>query len=72
LTVIYNAERASVPLSARKFEAFTVIVENRVLRGREEASRLAHNQEIGGSIPPHRNQIANVLDIAKPRALYEL
>ena len=56
MTVIYNAERASVPLSARKFEAFTVIDENRVLRGREEASRLAHNQEIGGSSPPHRNQ----------------
>ena len=36
MTVIYNAERASVPLSARKFEAFTVIVENRVLRGRLE------------------------------------
>ena len=30
---------------------------NKFLRGREAASRLAHNQKIEGSSPSHRNQI---------------
>jgi hypothetical protein len=31
-----------------------VHVKTELLRGREEASRLAHNQEIEGSSPSHR------------------
>ena len=33
---------------------------NRILRGREAASRLAHNQKIVGSSPTQRNQTLEV------------
>jgi hypothetical protein len=34
-----------------------------VLRGREVASRLAHNQKIVGSSPTHRNQISSSINV---------